>query len=93
MAKRLRSRSQNVFRERWSARRWASQACPASGSSLGGKALVEVREEDCRIFKGEVGGANRIRTDDLLRAREALSQLSYRPITRSVPARPVYLRP
>jgi hypothetical protein len=27
------------------------------------------------------GGANRIRTDDLLRAREALSQLSYRPIT------------
>lgn len=29
---------------------------------------------------GEYGGANRDRTDDLLRARQALSQLSYSPI-------------
>src|SRR5438105_2088701 len=50
-----------------------------------GKSLSEVRAEDSWNSKVDVGGANRIRTDDLLRAREALSQLSYRPITRSTP--------
>ena len=37
-------------------------------------------KEGARIeLKRGVGGAKRIRTADLLRAREALSQLSYRP--------------
>ena len=31
------------------------------------------------FFTREFGGANRDRTDDLLRARQALSQLSYGP--------------
>ena len=32
--------------------------------------------------KGKAGGANRDRTDDLLLAKQALSQLSYGPINR-----------
>ena len=34
---------------------------------------------DCRLLGLEVGGANRDRTDDLLLAKQALSQLSYTP--------------
>ena len=34
---------------------------------------------DCRLLGLEVGGANRDRTDDLLLAKQALSQLSYGP--------------
>jgi hypothetical protein len=61
--------------------------------ALGHGDQVLVGEEDSWNSTEDVGGARRIRTDDLLRAREALSQLSYRPNTRSVPARPVYLPP
>ena len=32
------------------------------------------------IFYSVFGGGERVRTDDLLRARQALSQLSYTPI-------------
>ena len=39
---------------------------------------------DCRLLGGlEDGGANRDRTDDLLLAKQALSQLSYGPGRRS----------
>jgi hypothetical protein len=34
---------------------------------------------DCRLLGLGVGGANRDRTDDLLLAKQALSQLSYGP--------------
>ena len=34
-------------------------------------------------FLNNVGGASRDRTDDLLRAKQALSQLSYSPILRT----------
>ena len=32
------------------------------------------------MFRPENGGGERARTDDLLRARQALSQLSYTPV-------------
>ena len=34
------------------------------------------------VFGGGFGGANRDRTDDLLLAKQALSQLSYGPVPR-----------
>ena len=34
---------------------------------------------DCRLSGARSGGANRDRTDDLLLAKQALSQLSYGP--------------
>ena len=37
-----------------------------------------------RISGGKAGGANRDRTDDLLLAKQALSQLSYGPIKKLV---------
>ena len=38
---------------------------------------------NCRLYNREYdGGGERDRTDDLLRARQALSQLSYTPIFR-----------
>jgi hypothetical protein len=37
---------------------------------------------DCRLLGLGVGGANRDRTDDLLLAKQALSQLSYGPAPR-----------
>ena len=40
---------------------------------------------DCRLLGLEVGGANRDRTDDLLLAKQALSQLSYGPAPRRRP--------
>ena len=33
----------------------------------------------CRLTPCNLGGGERVRTDDLLRARQALSQLSYTP--------------
>jgi hypothetical protein len=35
---------------------------------------------DCRLSGARSGGANRDRTDDLLLAKQALSQLSYGPV-------------
>ena len=35
---------------------------------------------DCRLLGARSGGANRVRTDDLLLAKQALSQLSYTPV-------------
>ena len=37
---------------------------------------------DCRLLGARSGGANRDRTDDLLLAKQALSQLSYGPAPR-----------
>ena len=47
-----------------------------------------IRDESRRrqYREARVGGARRDRTDDLLRARQALSQLSYGPVT--CPSRP-----
>ena len=36
------------------------------------------------VFRAKVGGGERDRTDDLLRARQALSQLSYTPTEKLV---------
>ena len=33
----------------------------------------------CSAVEGRLGGGDRVRTDDLLRARQPLSQLSYAP--------------
>ena len=41
--------------------------------------MARTKTLDCRLLVLEVGGANRDRTDDLLLAKQALSQLSYSP--------------
>lgn len=41
-------------------------------------------EAGYKAFKAENGGGERDRTDDLLRAKQALSQLSYTPVTFSI---------
>ena len=45
------------------------------------KERVTARRQFCRVphFPGEGGGGERIRTDDILLARQVLSQLSYTP--------------
>ena len=43
-------------------------------------AIVNVRDLK-RVWKG-LGGGARVRTEDLLRAKQALSQLSYTPLRR-----------
>ena len=56
------------------------------GARAIGAALVERRShgtgEADEPPEGKAGGANRDRTDDLLLAKQALSQLSYGPINR-----------
>ena len=49
----------------------ADRAGPVSDGSITGQLT--------NFFQIQAGGGERIRTDDLLRARQALSQLSYTP--------------
>ena len=43
---------------------------------------IRERREDKQGFSGRIGGASRDRTDDLIVANDALSQLSYSPTLR-----------
>jgi hypothetical protein len=52
---------------------------PASGMEAPGKALVIARIVARQAAGVGTGGASRDRTDDLLLAKQALSQLSYGP--------------
>ena len=43
--------------------------------------LYLIQLQTLNHHQGKLGGGERVRTDDLLRARQALSQLSYTPNT------------
>ena len=46
--------------------------------------LSKITNFDACCRGGLAGGGDRVRTDDLLRARQPLSQLSYAPVTSDV---------
>ncbi len=59
----------------------AAAAAPRTERSLLSNGFFSVRKEKSGEKEKRKYGAGRDRTDDLLRARQALSQLSYGPIT------------
>ena len=63
----------NNDKQQTSARRDRSPLAPA-------KTLSSTRNHP-QLYTGEIGGAERDRTDDLLLAKQALSQLSYSPMS------------